>query len=89
MVSPLRSISPNWSGAEILLFIEIKMIRHRIKFLIQDFIVFEIIFQNNNYFILMNSLFQNESSLPQNLKKKNKNLEKIWVFAFILSCSFA
>ena len=76
MVSPLRSISPNWSGAEILLFIEIKMIRHRIKILIQDFIVFEIIFQNSNYFILMNSLFQDESSLPQNLKKKTRTWKR-------------
>jgi len=40
----MRSIGPNWSGAEILLFIEIKMIGHRIKILIQDFIIFEIIF---------------------------------------------
>lgn len=52
------------------------MIRHRIKFLIQDFIVFEIIFQNSNYFILMNSLFQNESSLPQNLKKKTRTWKR-------------
>ena len=76
VVSPLRSISSNWSGAEILLFIEIKMIRHRIKILIQDFIVFEIIFQNSNYFILMNSLFQDESSLPQNLKKKTRTWKR-------------